>query len=437
MFKNRNIKFRIQDFIKLSKVRVSLILVSNKKIKLLSKNGFHRRLLNDHFIQTEWDKADSLVRNGRYHEGVSRMKKVLLELQDTRKNFSSNTTSPIFLSHHWATRFGHLGQLGMKLKFNESFRDQKLPQKIYIKDKKLFAKFEKLFSNRIIPVYNINLLDFERPGNWDEFDLLYMSKFKNDFIEHNAMHELVYSNFKVDQKNPLVLDSYTRSEFLARLGLNQDDWYVALHIRKTNYRFDERQVNQYKFNQALEAVIKAGGKVIQFGIIMTKVKLSDPSKVMYLDEMDAAKSEETSLIAHSRFLLTTSSGPIGVAHALGVPVLQTDSPAICMHSKSASVGTLYLPKKLIKKSKPVTYSELAETGLGYTHISLAEWSKRGIQLVENSSTEILEATLEMLSPRSVNSSFDKRLESLRKDLNVLARGNFANSYLEQNNWMLE
>lgn len=437
MFKNRNIKFRIQDFIKLSKVRVSLILVSNKKIKFLSKNGFHRRLLNDHFIQTEWDKADSLVRNGRYHEGVSRMKKVLLELQDTRKNFSSNTTSPIFLSHHWATRFGHLGQLGMKLKFNESFRDEKLPQKIYIKDKKLFAKFEKLFSNRIIPVYNINLLDFERPGNWDEFDLLYMSKFKNDFIEHNAMHELVYSNFKVDQKNPLVLDSYTRSEFLARLGLNQDDWYVALHIRKTNYRFDERQVNQYKFNQALEAVIKAGGKVIQFGIIMTKVKLSDPSKVMYLDEMDAAKSEETSLIAHSRFLLTTSSGPIGVAHALGVPVLQTDSPAICMHSKSASVGTLYLPKKLIKKSKPVTYSELAETGLGYTHISLAEWSKRGIQLVENSSTEILEATLEMLSPRSVNSSFDKRLESLRKDLNVLARGNFANSYLEQNNWMLE
>lgn len=437
MFKNRNIKFRIQDFLKLCKVRISLILVSNKQIKFVSKNGFHQRLLNDHFIQAEWDKADSLVRNGKYHEGVSLMKKVLSELQDTRKNFSSDSTNPMFLSYHWGTRFGHLGALGMKLKFNESFRGQKLPQKIYVKDKTLYAKFEKLFSNRIVPVYNINLLDFERPSNWNEFDLLNIVKFNHDFIEHNAMYELVYSNFRVDQKNPLVLDSYTRSEFLARLGLNQDDWYVALHIRKTNYRFDERQVNQYKFNQALEAVIKAGGKVIQFGTIMTKVKLSDPSKVIYLDEMGAAKSEETSLIAHSRFLLTTSSGPIGVAHALGVPVLQTDSPAICMHSKTASVGTLYLPKRLIKKGKPVTYSELAQTGLGYTHISLAEWSKRGIQLEENTSSEILEATLEMLYPTSIDRSFNKRLDSLRVDLNVLARGNFASSYLSQNNWMLE
>ena len=437
MIKNRNIKFKIQEFFKMSKIRISLFLISNKQIEFISKNGFHRRLLNDYSIKDEWNKGDRLVRNGQYHEGVNLMKKVLLELQDAHKNFSSDSTNPMFLSHHWATRFGHLGALGMKLKFNESFRGQKLSQKIYIKDKALYAKFEKLFNNRIIPVHNINLLDFERPSNWDEFDLLHMVKFKNDFIEHNAMHELVYSTFKVDQKNPLVHDPYTRSEFLARLGLNQDDWYVALHIRKTNYRFDERQVDQHKFNQALEAVIKAGGKVIQFGQNMTKVKLSDLSKIIYLDESRDAKNEDTSVIAHSRFLLTTTSGPIGVAHALGVPVLQTDSPAICMHSKTASVGTLYLPKKLIKKGKPVTYSELAETGLGYTHISLMEWSRRGIQLVENSSIEILEATLEMLSPRSVDPSFNKRLESLRIDFNVLARGNFANSYLEQNNWMLE
>lgn len=437
MIKNRNIKFKIQEFFKLSKVRISLFLVSNKQIEFVSKNGFHRRILNDYSIKEEWSKGDSLVRNGKYHEGVSLMKKLLLELHDTRKNFSSNSTSPMFLSHHWATRFGHLGALGMKLKFDESFRDQKLSQKIYIKDKTLYAKFEKLFDNRIIPIHNINLLDFERPSNWDEFDLLHMVKFNDDFIEHNAMHELVYTNFKVDQKTPLVFDSYTRSEFLDRLGLNHDDWYVALHIRKTNYRFDERQVDQHKFNQALEAVIKAGGKVIQFGQNMTKVELSDPSKIMYLDEIEAANNKDTSLIAHSRFLLTTSSGPIGVAHALGVPVLQTDSPAICMHSKTASLGTLYLPKKLIQNGKPVAYSELAETGLGYTHISLAEWSRRGIRLVENSSIEILEATLEMLYPKSVDQSFNKRLESLRVDFNVLARGTFANSYLEQNNWMLE
>lgn len=437
MIKNRNIKFKIQQFIKLNKVRFSLFLISNKQIEFVTNNSFHRRLLNDYSIKDEWNKGDSLVRNGRYHAGVSVMKKVLLELQDTRKNFSSNSMNPMFLSHHWATRFGHLGALGMKLKFNESFRGQKLSQKIYIKDQILYSKFEKLFDNRIIPVHNINLLDFERPSNWDEFDLLHMVKFNNDFIEHNAMHELVYTTFKVDQKNPLIFDSYTRSEFLDRLGLNHDDWYVALHIRNTNYRFDERQVDQNKFNQALEAVIKAGGKVIQFGQNMTKVKLSDPGKIMYLDEIEAANNEDTSVIAHSKFLLTTSSGPIGVAHALGVPVLQTDCPAICMHSKTASLGTLYLPKKLIKNGKPVTYSELAETGLGYTHISLAEWSRRGIQLVENSSIEILEATLEMLYPKSFDPSFNKRLESLRVDFNVLARGTFVNSYLEQNNWMLE
>jgi putative glycosyltransferase (TIGR04372 family) len=364
------------------------------------------------------------------------MKSILFDLQKDKINFTSSNNSPAFLSYHWATRFGHLGALCMKLKFDEMFKAEKVVQKIYIKEKFLFGKFEYLFTNKIIPVNNLNLLDFERPSNWAEFDLLHMIRFNEDYIEHNAMHELVYSSCKVDRANPLVRHPQTRQELLEKMNLDAEDWYVAIHIRNTNYQYDERKVDQFKFNEALESVISAGGKVIQFGQNMTKAKVSDLSKIRYLPDIEGSQNLDTSVIAHSDFLLTTSSGPIGVAHALGIPVLQTDCPAICMHAKTASVGTLYLPKKLIKNGKEVTYSQLAETGLGYKHISMLEWRELGFEIVENSSTEILNATLEMLNPIKINSELRQKLDSIRSDHKALARGNFANSYLEKNKWIL-
>ena len=411
-------------------------LISNSELEFISKNDFHIRVRKNFSINKEWVRADQLIRHGRYQQGVNLMKSILFDLQKDKMNFTSSNNSPAFLSYHWATRFGHLGALCMKLKFDEMFKAEKVVQKIYIKEKFLFSKFENLFTNKIIPVNNLNLLDFERPSNWAEFDLLHMIRFNEDYIEHNAMHELVYSSCKVDRANPLVRHPQTRQELLEKMNLGAEDWYVAIHIRNTNYRYDERQVNQLKFDEALEAVINAGGKVIQFGQNMTKVKVSDLSKVRYLSDIEGSQNLDTSVIAHSHFLLTTSSGPIGVAHALGIPVLQTDTPAICMHAKTASVGTIYLPKKLIQNGKELTYSQLAETGLGYKHISMLEWRKLGVEIIENSSNEILNATIEMLNPIKINSELRQKLDSIRSDHKALARGNFANSYLEKNKWIL-
>lgn len=436
MIKNRNFKSAVILFFRLIRFRIEILFFTQKTIQFFTKNDFHRRYKTDSQIAYEWTRADLMIRNGEYKKGVSIMKKILFDTQNKHKNFSSNEIYPLYLSHHWATRFGHLGQLCMKLKFDELFRNYVFPQKIYVKDKFLFTKFEKLYKERLIPIYNINLLDFERPSNWGEFDLINMVRLKDDYIEHNAMHELVYSSCKVDRANPLVRDSFSRQNFLQHLGLGEDDWYVAIHIRNTNYVFDERKVNQHKFNPALEAIIKAGGRIVQFGLNMTKVQVSDPSKVTYMYESDSTLKLDVSVVAHSRFLITTASGPVGVAHALGIPVLQTDSVGICLHSKTASIGTLYLPKKLIRNGKPITFSELAETGLGYTHISLAEWRKRGIEVLENTSNEVLNATIEMLNPEISNSNLAKKLDIIRADYEVLARGTFANSYLEDNNWML-
>jgi hypothetical protein len=146
---------------------------------------------------------------------------------------------------------------------------------VSIHRKKTLDNYELIWPKDSKYALNINLLDFEHPSNWSEFDLMNMVKLKDDYIEHNAMHELVYSSCKVDRSNPLVRDSFTRENFLKHVGLGEDDWYVAVHIRNTNYRFDERKVAQSKFNPALEAIIKAGGRIIQFGLNMTKVQLSD------------------------------------------------------------------------------------------------------------------------------------------------------------------
>lgn len=435
ILKNKNIKYNFKRFIKMNKLKLRILLLNNKQIEFLTKNFFHLKLQKEMVFSDRFSKAVRLIRLGKYQMGVSEMRSTLLEIQNNYQSFTANENYPALLSHHWATRFGHLGQLAMKIKFDESFRGYEFAQKIYIKDKWLFSKFDKVFGNKITPIYNSNLLDFERPSNWSEFDLMHMLKLNGDFIEHNAMEELFFSTHIVKQSDPLVRVPIERQDLLKRLGLSPSDWFVAIHIRNTNYRFDERQVNQFKFNPALEAVLKYGGKIVQFGLNMTRVQVSDSNKIRYLYDHESAKDLDVSVIAYAKFLLSTSSGPIGIAHALGTPVLQTDCPGICLYCKTASIGSLFLPKRLEKNGVPLKFSELAETGLGYAHINLAEWHHLGVDVIENSATEILEATLEMLNPIKQNSDLDNRLESIRSSYNVVARGQFANSYLEKNSWI--
>lgn len=434
MLKNRGIKTTFISYVIGLKIRVKFIFISKKILLYARKHSTFENIRQNYVIANEWHKSVQLIRNGQYHLGVKKQKDMLQELY-SQKCFTNDGDNTVFYSHHWGTRFGHLGALGMKIKFDEMTLGQAPVKKMFIKNELLFGKFKPMLNNFIHPQYNKSLLNFEIPCNWIEFDLLDMVRHKNDFIEHNAMHEFVFKSGSFDQKSSVLKDSRSREEVLKLLGLKLNDWYVALHIRNVKFPFDERKVDQNKFNEAVATIIEAGGHVIQFGENMTKIQGFDHNKVKLLSEIQGAENLDLSVLSKSRFCLASTSGPISVAMALGVPVLVTDQVAICLHAKSASKGSLYLPKKVLKKGKVLKYSELAETGLGYRHVSLKEWKKESITLEENTSSEIRDATLEMLNSEKLESEFSSSIRRIRSEYNIIGYGNFAESYLESNNWL--
>lgn len=434
MLKDKGFKTKLITYVLSLKIRVKLIFISNEILQYAKKHSTFENLQRNYVIAREWNKCVQLIRNGQYELGVKKQKEILQELY-SQKFFTNNGESPMFYSHHWGTRFGHLGALGMKIKFDEITLEQVPLKKMFIKNESLFDKFKPMLNNFIDPVYNQSLLNFELPSNWAEFDLLDMVRHKGDFIEHNAMHEFVFKSGSIDQNTSALKDSRTRDEVLTCLGLELNDWYVALHIRNVKFPYDERKVDQNKFNEAVTAIIEAGGHVIQFGENMTKIQGFDSNKVKLLSEIQGAENLDLSVLSKAKFCLASASGPTSVAMALGVPVLQTDSVAICLHVKSASKGSLYLPKKVLRKDKVIKYSELAETGLGYRHVSLKDWEKESIVLEENNSSEIRDATLEMLNSEKLESEFSSSIQNIRSDYNILGHGKFSESYLESNSWL--
>ena len=141
MIRNRNIKSALIRFFRLIRLRLKILFFSQKEIQFFTKDNFHLRLITDSQISDEWTKADLMTRNGEYKKGVSIMRNILFDIQNRHKNFSSNESYPMYLSHHWATRFGHLGQLCMKLKFDRCLGIMDF-SKILYKRQIIFTKFE-------------------------------------------------------------------------------------------------------------------------------------------------------------------------------------------------------------------------------------------------------------------------------------------------------
>jgi len=436
MLRNLGLKVFALNFFNAVKLRIMVFLLPTKYLKYAKTIQVFENLRNDLVISEEWSNSVKLIRNGKYWEGVGKQKEILGNLHSSKESITNHNNVAVFYSYRWGTNFGHFGALGMKLRFDEIALGYVPKRKMYVKNKFLFDKFKLTLNDRIIPICNTALLQFERPSNWLEFELINLVRFGHGYIDHNSMHEIVFQSDAIDRENAPLKDFMPHDKLLKLLGLKSNDWFVALHIRNNKFLYDERKVNQHKFNPAIQAIIDAGGHVIQFGMNMKKVQGFNPDRVKLLSEIQGAENLDVSVIAKARFCLASASGPTDVAEAFGIPTLQTDSISCCLQIKSSSKGSMYLPKRVLRKNRTLKLSELAETGLGYREVSLKEWSKESITLQENSSTEILNATLEMLYPEKLTSELSSKLQEIRVEHNILARGKISESYLASNDWML-
>ena len=190
-------------------------------------------------------------------------------------------------------------------------------------------------------------------------------------------------------------------KFLKSLGLEENKWFVTLHIRDDSYRPFEKNENFRNadiddYFPAIKKIIDAGGFVFRVGHPGMKKIPSTKGIYDYANSKKKSELLDVFLGAKSKFCIATSSGYYIIPSLFSVPVLMTNCP---QHSVFFELNNydLYLPK-LFKDKNTNELLKLPKI-FKSSHNSLFsenQYEKKGIKVLNNTKDEIALATNEML-----------------------------------------
>ena len=413
--------------------------------KLAPKKLFFIEIKNSVDLQDiyeNWTESNRLWNMGRYKEFCA-LSKIYLNKIYLLKKISNINYVPPNLSYDWCSAFGHLGSLGTFL------TAQNLG--IVSKDKRSLPLFTNAQANQISIFFKdkLNVIKstyrgsmLEHVSQWHISERLMMIKVPGDFISLYELHEKVYKSLanKNSQKFIRIDTDYEviAGMNLHKLGLPSDAWFVGFHVRENKTPFDPRYASLESFIPSLREIVANGGWVVRFGTgIMQPLGLHRNIIDLNIDT-PANRFLHPYIIANSKFLLTTNSGPSVMAWALGTPVLQTNTTSIGRNILTASKGSIYLPKIWTYKGEKYSYARVVDSLEGYNETNLKEKDAAGFKLKENSDDEILEATKDILRSSTTCAQYSnnkERLRSIREDKNVVGYGEIAPSFLDKHqNW---
>ena len=233
------------------------------------------------------------------------------------------------------------------------------------------------------------------------------------------------------------LDSGSRE--LELLGLPEQSWFVAVHIRTAAYANDVRSVDEHTLVPAINDVIAAGGFVIRFGTTRQKPLIKHPQ---FIDLSTVTKHQlhlHAYLLQRAEFLLTTNSGPAVVAHLLGTDLVQINTSALARNTLSSWASAYYLPAVHVDASGddiplPIMFQD-----------KRAWWEPQGTQRKNpgrryqrsNTSEEVRLACQDMLTlkgrsneGRLPGQALEIALRDIRRETGAVSFGTIAPSFLE-------
>jgi len=194
-------------------------------------------------------------------------------------------------------------------------------------------------------------------------------------------------------------DQVRGDRFLAEQGVDPGDWFVTLHVRQD--RSDRpgygRNAEIATYDLLTRKVVELGGWVFRLGNeTMTRIGGVRVIDVAHLEGKESWL--DVFLIARSRFLIATTSGPIGVAPSFGVPVLWTNAPDIAKavyHPRS-----LMIPKLVRSpRGQLMTLDEMLASPVGSSDSRLTKFTDHsgaaGFEWVDNSREQLAESVEEM------------------------------------------
>ncbi len=207
---------------------------------------------------------------------------------------------------------------------------------------------------------------------------------------------------------------------LEKAGVPRGAWFVALHVRNIRWRGTTAGLQAIR-NAETESYLPAIGEITRRGGYVVRMGDSDAPPLPPLAHViEYGGSELRSdwmdifLLARSRFVLGSASGPIFVPPLYGVPCVLTNWWPPGMRPWHAS--DIYIPKRA-KRSADGTYLTLSESlrePVSYCHSQRYLAAHAGIIVEDNDSNTIRDAVAEMLAQFEPDAVFDADVAELRE-----------------------
>jgi putative glycosyltransferase (TIGR04372 family) len=189
---------------------------------------------------------------------------------------------------------------------------------------------------------------------------------------------------------------------LRELGLPDDAWFVALHVREPGYLSETEDSHRWhrnadigKYLPAAQAVVERGGWVIRMGDPSMSRLPELPGIVDYVHTGLRSDWLDVYLAGAARFVLGTSSGIVAVATTFGVPVAGGDW--VPFFNLPKSFEDVYIPRlyRDARDGRILSFREALAPHLLHVY-DARRYRELGIEFVENTPEELAEVSNEML-----------------------------------------
>lgn len=388
---------------------------------------------------SKWHEAEKKWNEGAYYESVSQRSEILQEMYE-KQGISDPSYFPPFLSRDFGVAFGHVGLMAAHL---EASKTGILPpgQRFLPVTRELSARAitkSILCEYQGVPTENCGeVLDL--PSAWHISERLQMLKGVNGFIDLYVMLEKIYSQRKVNKKNPiLTLDSSyeEQSRFaLKSLGLPDQCWFVSLHVRNAGTPGLRRNQPNESYLSAIRFITSQGGYVIRVG----DSSMEPFPKINNFVDLTRRKEYywlHSYVLANGDFHIGTTSGPDWIPSLFGVPTLITNTTAIGRNMHSLCDKSRFIPKHIISNSQKWSFSRILESTEAYAENEIDNKTAR-YRLAPNTDVEILQATREIFNSVRGEDNLESHLymneiNEIRSQLGAVGYGCISESFININ-----
>jgi putative glycosyltransferase (TIGR04372 family) len=218
---------------------------------------------------------------------------------------------------------------------------------------------------------------------------------------------------------------------IAALGVPNGNWFVCIHAREGGFSPQDEGTHAHR-NGSIEALIPAmkeiiarGGFCVRMGDATTRTLPAIEGVIDYAHHVNRSPRLDIVLCARARFFLGNSSGIAIVSSVFGVPAALANMvplSALGIMPSDLSIPKLYRRRK---DGGLLDFDEIFRTkaaNFRFAH----QYSDAGIDLVENTSDEILELTKEMLERLDARFAPEARDEILqRRFVALMKQGDYG------------